>query len=155
MSDSKGQLCACLQDNVDTFSFLTLEELARISGYLTCKSVASGETLWLEGDPCDYVAVIVSGRVEIKKETGLKGNSLVLGIYGEGNFVGELCILDDNPRAVTAVALEDTSLVLIMRDHFEQLNAEFPDLGGKIMKGILLSVSKRLRGAFDRLVSIF
>jgi len=155
MEDVNEELCTCLKDKIDTFSFLRIEDLREISGFLKCRTVPAGNTLWREGDPCDYVAIIVSGRVKIKKETGLKGNHVVLGIYGEGAFVGELCILDDNPRSVTAVALDDTFLVLIMRESFEQLNTTYPELGGKLMKGMLLSVSKRLRGAFDRLVSTF
>ncbi len=155
MEDVNEELCACLKDKIDTFSFLCLEDLKEISDFFKCRTVPAGNTLWREGDPCDYVAIIVSGRVKIQKETGLKGNHVVLGIYGEGTFVGELCILDDNPRTVTAVALDDTSLVLIMRESFEQLNTKYPELGGKLMKGMLLSVSKRLRGAFDRLVSTF
>lgn len=155
MEEVSREFCSCLKDKIDTFSFLSLEELRDISGFLKCKTASAGRTLWNEGDPCDYVAIIVSGRVEIKKASDLKRNQIVLGIYGEGAFIGELCILDDTPRAVTAVALDDTSVVLITRDSFEQMNTKYPEMGGKLMKGMLLSVSKRLRGSFDRIVSIF
>jgi CRP-like cAMP-binding protein len=78
-----------------------------------------------------------------------------LGIYSQGTFVGELCILDSSPRAVTAVALEDVSFVLITRENFDKLIKTHPELGIKFMKGMLLSVSKRLRSSFDRLVEVF
>ncbi len=155
MEEIHGEYCTSLKNDVDTFRFLSPEEIKEISGFLKCRTVPAGETLWNEGDQCGYVAIIVSGSVEIKKDSGLKGNHIVLGIYGKGAFVGELCMLDDTCRAVTAVARDDTSLVLITQESFEKLQTSCPELGCKLMKGMLLAVSKRLKGAFDRLVSIF
>jgi CRP-like cAMP-binding protein len=117
--------------------------------------VAKGETLWNEGDICDYVAFIVSGRVEVKKETDFKEKRVIVGIYSNGAIVGELCILDGSPRAVTAVALEDVSLVLITQENFNKLIDKYPELGAQLMKGMLLSVSIRLRSSFARLAAIF
>jgi CRP-like cAMP-binding protein len=148
-------LCTILEDQLDSFFFLKPEDLSHLSGFFECKKMPAGSILWNEGDPCEYVAFIISGKVEVMKKTDLKENKLILGIYSEGTFVGVLCILDGSPRAVTAAALDDISLMLITKKNFEKLNTMHPNLGIKLMKGMLLSVSKRLKGSYNRLVQIF
>jgi CRP-like cAMP-binding protein len=64
-------------------------------------------------------------------------------------------VIDDSLRAVTAIALEDTSLVVISRDNFEKLIDTHPEIGMKFMKGMLLSLSMRLRNSFERLANFF
>jgi CRP-like cAMP-binding protein len=155
MNKVYDELCCHMMDELSAFSVLFDEEVRKISDFFQCRSVSSGSILWREGDSCDYVAFIGSGRVKVKKETELKGNQVVLGIYGKGSFVGALCILDGSPRAITAEALEDVSLAVITRESFDELMDQYPELGAKILKGMLLSVSKRLKNSFDRLVSIF
>jgi CRP-like cAMP-binding protein len=123
--------------------------------FFKCKTVKSGEVLWKEGDQSDYVAIICSGRIEIKKQTEIKGKHVVVGIYKRGAVVGAIGILDSIPRATTAVAREEVSLVLITRENFEELMENHPELGVKLLKGMLLSVSMRLRKSFERLSKFF
>jgi CRP-like cAMP-binding protein len=155
MSEILGEFCACIKDKLETFSFLHPEDFKELSGFLECKDVPSGKTIWQEGDTCDYVAFVISGRVEVKKDTEFKGKQIVIGIYNRGAIIGELCILDNSSRAVTAVALEDVSLVVITRENFGKLIKAKPELGVQLMRGMLLSVSKRLRKSIDRLAAIF
>jgi CRP/FNR family cyclic AMP-dependent transcriptional regulator len=75
--------------------------------------------------------------------------------YNRGAVVGALCILDSSPRAITAMALEDVTLLVITPGNFEKLIAEKPELGIRILKGMLLSVSIRLRKSFERLAKFF
>jgi CRP/FNR family transcriptional regulator len=140
---------------LSTLTSLSTGELKALSGFFECKNVPEGDILWKEGDSCDYVAFIASGRVKITKETEFKGNPVVLGIYGTGAFIGALCILDESPRAVTAETLEETSLMIITRENFDRLMKKHPELWGKFLKGILISVSKRLRGSFERMMTLF
>ena len=155
MNDILGKLCNCGKDELSAFCFLCTDEMKVLAGFFKCKNVKAGEILWDEGDPCDYVAFINEGRLEVKKETEFEGKQVIVGIYSKGAFVGELCILDGSPRALTAKAIEDLSLVIITQESFDELISKHPELGNKLLKGMLLSVSKRLRKSFDRLASIF
>jgi CRP-like cAMP-binding protein len=56
---------------------------------------------------------------------------------------------------VTARALDDTDLLVITHENFEKLTEEHPELGVKLLKGMLLAVSTRLRKSYDRLAAIF
>ncbi len=147
--------CLIMKEELSFFPFLEKEDLAGMPCYFEPWKVKKGEVLCREGDPCTYVAFIVSGRLEIKKETEFKGKEFVVGIYSAGTMVGELCIVDEHPRPFTAVALEDSELIRMSKDNFEKMLAEEPALGVKFLRGLLLSSSIRLRKSFDRMASIF
>ncbi|MEM9683457.1 MAG: cyclic nucleotide-binding domain-containing protein [Pseudomonadota bacterium] len=66
------------------------------------KSFATGDILFREGDDSDVVYRITSGRVAVIKER--PGAPLVLGRVREGEFLGEMGVVEDQPRSATAQA---------------------------------------------------
>lgn len=155
MKSVSKELFAYREDDLSAFSFLSADDLKKVSPFFQYKKFPSKTLLWKEGDPCDYVAFIVSGRVRVKKKTKLKGNQVILGIHGKGSYIGALGILDNSPRAVTAQAMDDVSAVLISQKNFDRLSQKHPELGTALMKGMLMTVSKRLRSSFNRLIAVF
>jgi CRP/FNR family cyclic AMP-dependent transcriptional regulator len=151
MKFSIEDLYPSIQGEESVFNFLSYEDFKELSAFLEAKYIPAGQTLWKEDDPFDYSAFVVSGKVEIRKETEYGGMRVVVGMYGKG----ALCILDDSLRKVTALALEDVSLVIITRENLDKLIAAHPALGAKLLKEMLLTVSDRLRNSFDRLVTFF
>lgn len=145
------ELYPSLKGEESVFNFLSHEDFKKLSPFLHTKQIPAGETLWQEDDPFDYIAFIVSGKVEIRKEVEFGEMHVVIGEYGKG----ALCILDDSLRRVTAIALEDVSLAIITRENLDRLIAVNPELGAKLLKEMLLTVSDRLRKSFDRLVTFF
>ncbi|UCE79345.1 MAG: cyclic nucleotide-binding domain-containing protein [Nitrospiraceae bacterium] len=155
MNNVSKKLSAYSEDDLSAFSFLSPDDLKKVAPFFQYKKFPSKKILWKEGDPCDYMAFIVSGRVKIKKKTKLKGNQVVLGIHGKGAYIGALGILDNSPRAVTAQAMGNVSVVLISQKDFDMLSKKHPDLGAALMKGMFVAVSKRLKSSFNRLVAVF
>jgi CRP-like cAMP-binding protein len=155
MKDVFGKLCSVLRDEDGVFSFLCGDDSNKLSRYFENKNMVAGEKLWTEKDNCTYTAIIVSGHVEVMKGSGFNEQRVVVGLYGRGALIGELCLLDNSPRAVTAVARDDVSILLITKKNFDKLIIEYPELGVKLLKGMLYSVSKRLKGCYDRLLSVF
>ena len=151
---SNEQLVANRKE-ISVFRYLSEEDLERISGYFKIKEVAANNIIWKEWDPCEYLAFILSGSVKMKKETEFKGKEIVFGLYKKGATIGALCVLDRGIRPVTAVTLEDVSLLLVTREDFDELLENHPKSGSKLLKGMLFSLSSRLRGSFDRMTSIF
>lgn len=145
------ELYPSLKGEESALSFLSHEDFKKLSPFLQTKQIPAGETLWQEEDPFDYIAFIVSGKVEIRKEVEFGEMHVVIGEYGKG----ALCILDDSLRRVTAIAREDVSLAIITRKNLDRLIAVNPGLGAKLLKEMLLTVSDRLRKSFDRLVTFF
>jgi len=144
-----------MKEDFRFFNFLDEDELKIVQPYFTCAQADAGDLLWKEGSECQYVAFILDGKVEAKKETEFPGKQVVVGVYGKGSLVGVLCILDGSPRAITAAALEKTSLLLLYKDQFDALLAEHPAVGCRLLRGMLLAVSLRLRQSFERLTSVF
>jgi len=144
-------LYACMKEEKSLFNLLSENDLRDLSGFFEIKNIPAGETLWKLEDPYDYIAFIVSGSVEIKKETEFEGKELVVGTYSKG----ALCILDESLRRVTAEALEDVTLAIITQKNLDKLIDTNPELGAKLLKGMLLTVSIRLRKSFDRLAVFF
>jgi CRP/FNR family transcriptional regulator, cyclic AMP receptor protein len=140
-----------LKGEKSEFHFLSDEDLKNLSAFFESKYIPAGEALWKEEDPFNYIAFIVSGRVEIKKEAEFGGMNVIVGIYSKG----ALCILDESLKKVTAVALEDVSLAIITQENLDNLIATNPGLGAKLLKGMLLTVSGRLRKSLDRLTVFF
>jgi len=155
MKETHNNLCACMLGDNSVLNFLDAENIGDICSYFECMTISAGDTLWKEGDSCDYLAFITSGLIEVKKQTDFEGKHVVVGLYSQGAVVGSLCVLDDSPRAVTAIALEDTTLAVISGDNFETLINEHPEMGTRLMKGMLLSLSMRLRNSFERLANFF
>ena len=149
------ELCNYMREDLSAFTFLSQDDIRKTSDFFQCKKFLSGETLWKEGDTCAYVAFIASGKVQITKKAKLKGNQMVLGIYNKGAYIGVLCVLDGSPRAVTAKAMEDVSIVVISKENFDKLSMKHPDISNALMKGMLMGVSKRLKSSFSRLLAVF
>jgi len=151
----RERLCGRMKRELRFFSFLEEADLDQIAGYFECRQVAAGEILWREGERCAFLAFVVHGRIEVKKQTEFAGKEVVVGVYGPGAVTGELCFFDGSPRAETAQALERADLILLTRPCYERLIAEHPRLGHKLLEGMLLTVSVRLRKSFERLAAIF
>lgn len=155
MTGVSEDLCRWMKKELSLFPFLNESDLTELPCYFDLMEVSTGEVVCEEGSPCNFVAFIISGKLEIRKETEFPGKQVVIGVFSKGSLMGELCIVNNQPRAVTAVALENSTLVAISRDNFEMLLRDFPDVGVKFLKGLLLAVSIRLRKSYDRLAAIF
>ncbi len=153
--ECKDTLCEELGRMVGSFHYLQKSDMPILHDYLTVRHIEKDEILWQEGDHCGYVAFVVKGQLKIKKGTEFQGRDVIVGIYGSGAVVGELCALDHGPRYITAVALEDTEMIVMATRDFKKLLEEHPHTGNRLLQGMLFSVSARLRKSMDRLTSMF
>lgn len=149
------RLCGRMKRELRFFSFLADEDLDEVAGYFECRQVAPGQALWQEGEPGGFAAVVVSGQLELSKQTEFEGKSIVVGLFSRGAVIGELALVGDAPRAESARARSRVDLILLTRECYRRLLAERPALGIKLQQGMLLSVGTRLKKAFDRLAAIF
>ncbi|EAT17201.1 Crp/Fnr family transcriptional regulator [Desulfuromonas acetoxidans] len=147
--------CLRMKREFRFFHFLDEQDVSLLSPYFECRKLQQGDNLWLEGDRSSFVAFIVDGRIETKKETEFRGKQVVVGVYSHESLIGIVSILSNEPRPVTATALEESHLLLLHKAKFDEINQNYPELGGKLMKGMLFCLSMRLRQSYERLASIF
>ena len=110
--------------------------------------VAAGEYIFREGDLGTEMYVIRRGRVEILKQVeGAEDDHTQLAVFEQGDFFGELSLLDDEPRSASVRALEDSVLIRINGSTFIQMLSETPEIAVRMMR----KLSRRLRHT-DRLL---
>lgn len=144
-----------LREEFNFFKTLTAEEMICFLKYCNYKEGSEGDDLWNEGDSDNYAAFIMSGKLGIKKSTEFEGKYMIVGTFVKGTVAGELCLLTDHVRSVTAVILEDVKLVILTSRDFERLITDYPMLGLKLLRHVFGVISKRLNRSTDRIASIF
>jgi len=70
-----------------------------------------GETLFEQGDTGDYVYIIISGNVEVRKKC--KSQTECIARASSGDILGEMAVLTDEPRCASAVAVELTKVIMV------------------------------------------
>jgi len=153
-SGTEGSL-AELRISLEQLHIFSDSDLTCLLPYLKGRDVSAGQTLWQEGQPGRYLALILSGHLEAKKDTEFPGKQVVVAVFGPGAVVGELSFLDQSPRAVSVVALEDAKLAVISCDDFGRLINDYPVLGMKVYRTIMLALATRLKKSYERLAAIF
>ncbi len=78
------------------------------------------QVIYSEGNRPSRVYYILKGKVKTFK-TNDEGKELVIDLYGEGDFLGYIALLDGSPYKETAEALENAELAVIPKEDFENL----------------------------------
>ena len=100
-----------------------------------------GTVLFEEGQPGDYMYVVQSGEVEIRRQVG--ETERVLAVLPPGEFFGEMAILNGRPRSATAVVKTAARLLVIEGRTFEAMLRARPEIALRIIK----SLASRLENA--------
>jgi len=156
MENNIKEMIVNMKDELVIFHELTDQELEQILPYFETLSCKEGSNLFTEGDPSGFIAFILSGKLEIKKQTEFKGKSMVLATLNTGSFIGETALIDENaPRAATAIALEDTEVLILKNAAQESILQKYPETGIKILKELVKYISIRLLKALEKLAVVF
>ncbi len=86
------------------------------------RTLRAGDALFREREAGQSAFLIESGMIRIF--VGQGDGALTLADLGPGDLVGEMAMIDDAPRTATAVALEDTVLLVIDREHLAERVAQ-------------------------------
>lgn len=144
---STEQVVGLLQ-KVDLFEGLPEDDLRGIAGIVAGASFEKGEVLFEEGEPGDAFFIVFKGSIEIVKSRP-DGTEEKLAVRRAGEGFGEMALLNDAPRSATARAAEDSQLVTVGREQFQQL------LGGDSLALRMMRVlSKALRALGIRFASV-
>jgi CRP-like cAMP-binding protein len=103
-----------LLESVSIFDGLAQRELDLLLECTTTKHLGAKEVLFHKGDPGNQLFGILSGRLKVMA-TGCDGKEVVFGLMGPGEVIGEIALMDSNPRSATVAALEDSRLLTLHR----------------------------------------
>jgi CRP/FNR family transcriptional regulator, cyclic AMP receptor protein len=79
----------------------------------------AGTVLFREGDPGDFMYVVQSGEVEIRRK--VSDHERVLAVLPAGEFFGEMALINQRPRSATAVVRRPSTLLVIEGRTFEAM----------------------------------
>jgi CRP/FNR family cyclic AMP-dependent transcriptional regulator len=130
---------------------LSAKEIETLSRYLHLCTAEAGSVIVQQGRREAYLCLIVEGRVSIMKE-GTGRAAKQIGSAGAGSIVGEMSLIDGEPRSASVVADEPTTLVVLTGEGFARLSSEVPRLAVKVLLKISKLISQRLRQASGALV---
>lgn len=125
---------------VDIFSATTEEHLVDIAYQLDSVECLRGEHIVNVGEAADCMYVIVAGEVRVHDR-----GTFIADLY-DGNFFGELALLDDQPRSASVTALRDTHLLRLDRVVFQEIIHDYPE----VTQGIMRALTQRLRNSIDQ-----
>ncbi len=97
------------------------------------RSYAPGQFICYQGDPGDRLYVVVDGLVKVVF-TSERGDEIVLNTLGRGEIFGELALLDGSPRSASVVAVEATSLFMLLRTRLLELMRQHPGLADEFLR---------------------
>lgn len=135
-SDSTDKHLARLSE-VSLFRALSAKDLQVLGRSTDTVGVPAGKTLVKEGEPGREFFVILSGEVSVTVD----GKEVA--VLREGQWFGELALIDPAPRDATVVTLTPCELMIIESRRFLPLLDEVPVLSHKLMVGL----ARRLREA--------
>ena len=131
---------------VPLFVELGEAEIARLAEIARDRSYPRNSVILFEDDPGDALYVVVTGLVKVVL-IGEDGREVILSVLKEGDFFGEMSLIDDQPRSAHVIAMEDSSLLVLRREDFHKGLREAPG----IAVGMLRAMSRRLREADEKI----
>lgn len=133
---------AQLLQTVPLFARCTPRELRSVARFVETAELPAGTDLVREGEAGDALFVILEGVAIVK--TGDRELARV----GEGDYFGELALLDGEPRAADVVAETDVKIAVLGIRMFRTLVRELPDLAEQLLAG-LAGELRKARAAAD------
>jgi len=129
-----------LLDQIPLFASLKQEYLAELASRLTTREYRQGEIIFHKDDPGSILYVIRAGQVKITTPSP-DGEEVILAIFTNGDFFGELSLLDEYPRSASAVAMSQTEVYTLHRNDLLDFVIRHPELA----IDMLAALSRRLR----------
>ena len=129
------------------------KELCELLETLDCEAP---KVLFRAGDAGDAMYIIERGKVRISVQT-TDGRELTLTELGQGDFFGELALLDRQPRSANAVVADDARLAVLSRDHFLSFMRSNPDVALEMLTALahrLRRTDELLRHSVTRNVNV-
>ncbi|MBS1112549.1 MAG: putative transcription regulator (Fnr-like), partial [Nitrospirae bacterium] len=126
--------------------------LSKIAMITKQVSVKKGDQLFKEKDETKGLWLVHTGKIEISRITA-DGWRQTLVVLPAGHFFGELSILENRKHVASATALEDTELLLIPKEDFDDLVQKDCVLALKLVMKLAIAMSKNLRRMNDKFLS--
>ena len=122
---------------VPLFSQLAPADLQRVLEVARERTYPKNSVILFEDDPGDALYVVRQGQVKVVL-IGEDGREVILSVLGEGDFFGEMALIDDEPRSAHVIAMGDSTLLVLRREDFQGLLMQTPGIALAMLRDGLL-----------------
>jgi CRP/FNR family transcriptional regulator len=112
---------------VSLFASLGEQELKALAAACHPRTYRRDEVLFHEDEPGNALYVLLSGHVKIVQQIDVERET-ILSLYGPGESLGEMSLMDGGPRCGTAIALDSVKVVTLHREAFLALARRHPEV---------------------------
>jgi CRP-like cAMP-binding protein len=135
------------------FENFNLAEIRLLSHFMQVYRAEPGIEIIREGEAGDFMMMLIEGRIEVFKQDRWNAPRLIA-LIEAGKTLGEMSMIDGEPRFATCVAVEPVTLAVLDRENLARIIVEQPMLGAKILMELVLMLSQRLRHTSGRLLQL-
>jgi CRP-like cAMP-binding protein len=132
-SSSRDADKRALLKGTDLFAKLSARLIERLAACVIAKTVPRATTICAKGEPGSSLFVICRGTVKISSAS-VDGHDALFNLFGKGDIVGEIALLDGGPRTTDAVAVTDCELFVIERRDFLPLMRDEPEIALRMIE---------------------
>ncbi len=133
------------------FAEFNREDISFLTGYMGVYRARPGQKIIAEGDIGDYMLMIIDGEIDIYK-TNLMNEQQFMTSVTPGMTLGEMSMIDGEPRFATCIAVKKTTFGVLSRDNMVKIILEKPGVGAKILIKLVTMLSQRLRQTSAKLL---
>ncbi len=133
------------------FAEFSREDISILAGYMDVYRAQAGETIIRENDGGDFMLLVIEGAVDIFKKS-MRGEQQHMTNVGLGMTLGEMSMIDGEPRFATCIVTEPTVFAVLHREDMAKIILDHPSLGSKILVKLVSMLSSRLRQTSARLL---
>lgn len=123
------------------------KQLYTVFHLLEVEHYQKGEFIFRQGDAPSHIRIIRSGRVRMVEN--VDGTPMELVEFKMGDCFGEVSVLAIHPHTASALAIENTDLLVVPRDKLFHLYHSEPQLFGMLMMNIAREACRRLNKTED------
>ena len=134
---------------VPLFSLLTVAQAEVISGAVIKRRFKRGEALVEQGQKSNALFILLTGRARVVTSDS-RGREVILATLDQGDYLGEMSIIDNEPHSATVRAEVQTDVLMLGRAEFARCLTENASMSLVVMRGLV----KRLRHADRKIESL-
>ncbi|MEP6920223.1 MAG: DUF1003 domain-containing protein [bacterium] len=152
MTNTQTEMTLEALRSVPLFASLDDNTAAKLRSLLRVKNVPTGTRLFQKGETGDAMYLVESGRVRISI-TDEDGHQVTLAENAQGDFFGEMALIDGRQRSADASVIEDARLAVLSREDFLSFVRSSPDLALEMLAALtdrLRRTDELLRGRVSR-----
>ncbi len=118
---------------VSLFRSLSDKALLDLSAITIEQNIGGKTMVFKEGDPGDALYIVKNGKINILKRTS-SGVDSVLATLSKNAVIGDMAVIDDQPRSASVATVQDSTFLVITKTDFKQLLGSTPEISFQILK---------------------